>query len=452
MNRDTNKLPFDPARWPFFYGYFILAAGIVGIVFSVPGQTIGVSAFTEPLMKALGVERTTLSLSYMIGTGGSALLLTFAGWFYDRFGARVTAMCSGVGLGSVLLLLSQIDHVGTSVAAWLGAAGSTTIIAATTAVGFLLLRFSGQGVMTMTSDNMVMKWFRRRRGLASGIMNAAIPLAFSLAPLIFHGMIEQVGWSRAWMFIGLATGLGFTAFAAVFFRDNPEDCGLFPDGDTEADPDDSGYGPETDFTLTEAMRTYPFWVFNFAVSLHAMFITALTFHIESIFRGAGLSEDAAFSMFLPMAIIGVTGGLVCGWLMDRTKLKYFVVGQTGGLMVALGGVLLLGTGAGYYMIIIGGGLARGVFGLLVATTWPRLFGREHLGAITGFQRTWMVAFTAAGPLLFSLSNDYAGGYWAATTLTLGGVGLLFLGGFFADKPPEPARERRVAADSAGRNE
>ena len=34
---------------------------------------------------------------------------------------------------------------------------------------FFLLRLSGQGVLTLCSRNMVMKWFNRRRGIASGI-------------------------------------------------------------------------------------------------------------------------------------------------------------------------------------------------------------------------------------------------------------------------------------------
>ena len=437
MDKNTSKLPFDPSRWPFFYGWFILAAGTVGVLFSVPGQTIGVSAFTEPLMDALELERTTLSFAYMVGTGCSALLLTFAGKFYDRFGARVTAICSGLGLGGVLLMLSQIDHISTALAGWAGFAGSSVFIAAVMSVGFLLLRFSGQGVMTMTSSNMVMKWFDRHRGLASGIMNAFIPIGFSMAPPIFHGMIESVGWSRTWLYIGAATGLAFTVFAAVFFRDNPEDCGLYPDGNPDHDPDCPDVGPEKDFTLPQARRTYTFWVFNLAVAMHALFVTATTFHIASIFREAGLPEDKAFTIFLPISIIAVTLGLAGGWVMDHTRLKYLLVVQTGGLVLGAVGVLMLGNGAGFYILVAGVGVSRGLFGLLIAVTWPRLFGRTHLGAITGFQRTWTVAFSAAGPLLFSFSRDWAGSYHAAVAVSLAVVAMLFLGGWAADKPAAP---------------
>ncbi|MEF8787478.1 MAG: MFS transporter, partial [Planctomycetota bacterium] len=226
----------------------------------------------------------------------------------------------------------------------------------------------------------------------------------------------------------------------TFFRDNPEDCGLFPDGDADDDPDDTGISPESSFTLWQAVQTYAFWVFNLALALHGMFVTAMTFHIESIFRQAGLSEDVAFAIFFPMSVIAVSSGLCCGWLLDRAKLKFFLLGKAAGLILALCGLLALGTGVGFYMLVAGAGLARGIFGLLMSATWPRLFGRKHLGAITGFQRTWMVSFTAAGPLLFSLSKDLVGGYHGAVMLTLAAGVALFLCGLFADKPPEPAAD------------
>lgn len=47
--------PFAPRRWPVFYGRTVLAAGTLGVLMSVPGQTMGVSVFTEPLLEALAM-------------------------------------------------------------------------------------------------------------------------------------------------------------------------------------------------------------------------------------------------------------------------------------------------------------------------------------------------------------------------------------------------------------
>jgi len=58
----------DPAKSPVFYGYVILVVGTIGIYFSIPGQTIGVSVFTDPVKDALGLSRNQFSNAYMIGT------------------------------------------------------------------------------------------------------------------------------------------------------------------------------------------------------------------------------------------------------------------------------------------------------------------------------------------------------------------------------------------------
>jgi OFA family oxalate/formate antiporter-like MFS transporter len=79
------NIPFAPDRIPVFYGWIILAVGTIGIIMSLPGQTIGVSIFTESLLRDLEINRNSLSLAYLIGTVGSGLLITRAGKMYDRF-------------------------------------------------------------------------------------------------------------------------------------------------------------------------------------------------------------------------------------------------------------------------------------------------------------------------------------------------------------------------------
>ena len=47
-----NHLPFAPKKIPFFYGWAILVFSALGILMSMPGQTTGISAFTEHLKTA----------------------------------------------------------------------------------------------------------------------------------------------------------------------------------------------------------------------------------------------------------------------------------------------------------------------------------------------------------------------------------------------------------------
>ena len=90
------KRPFDPARVPFYYGWVVLAAGTLGIIASIPGQTAGVSVFTDPISETTGLTRLQLAISYLIGTGSSGLVLPRAGRAIDRYGARVMAFIAAI--------------------------------------------------------------------------------------------------------------------------------------------------------------------------------------------------------------------------------------------------------------------------------------------------------------------------------------------------------------------
>ena len=67
--------PFPPAAFPFYYGWVILIVSTIGLVASAPGQTLGVSVFTESLLDVTGLSRVQLSNAYLMGTLGSGLLL-----------------------------------------------------------------------------------------------------------------------------------------------------------------------------------------------------------------------------------------------------------------------------------------------------------------------------------------------------------------------------------------
>ena len=431
--KPSEQIPFNPVRWPFFYGWMILFWGIVGFLLSAPGQTTGVSAFTEPLIQQLGISRLDLCIAYGIGTFASSFLITPAGKLFDRIGARGMATGSCLALGAVLLLLSQTDHIAGALANLLPASWA---LLTTLSILFFLLRFSGQGVLTMASRNMMMKWFNRHRGLVSGISGAAIAFGFSYAPTLFNGLIKSGGWSTAWFQTGLILMLIFAPLLLLFFRDNPEDCGLVPDGKTTTEAQQKSQPPQRQFTLSEARGTFAFWPFALIFSLFALVNTAFTFHIESIFEQAGMNGAKAFSIFPPMAFIAVGVTLLGGWLSDRMALYRLLAVMAAALCLYLAGVALLAPGWPVALIIFGGGVSGGLFGVLMGVTWPRYYGREHLGAISGQCMTFIVAASAIGPALFSGALKLTGHYTAGFALCLL-IGLLLLSGAFRARNPQP---------------
>jgi MFS family permease len=432
--------PFSPARWPFFYGWALVAFGAVGVLASMPGQTIGMTALAEHLMKALGLTREQLTRAYMFGTLGSGLVLPYAGRLCDRFGVRIIAPAASLGMGLVLLALSQADHISVALAETFGAPKSTVPALCVMIVGFFFLRFFGQGVLTLVSRNMVMKWFQRHRGLVNGILGVVLAFGFSFSPKVMHMLVEHWEWRGAWWILGLVIGGGFTLFALLLFRDNPEACGLQPDGsDAPPEADDPTahlHDVRQPYTLRQAQCTLAFWVFGMALGMFALFGTAATFHIVSLFENAGLGKAAAFAIFSKYAVISACVLLTGGWLSDRMKLKHLLACMCASMIAAMVALTCLGPSWATWLLIFGMGTTTGLFSLLIGLVWPTYYGRKYLGAVSGFAMAILVWGSAVGPWLFSQSLAQTGSYRAINIASLIVTALLFVASFWADNPQQ----------------
>ncbi len=406
-----NNVPFNPLKSPVFYGWIVLFASIFGVLASAPGQTMGVSTFTDYLIENIKINRNQISTAYMIGTICSSLLLTWAGRQYDKFGARWTAIAASILLSVALLLLSQSDRILQVFANDYTSVAYNSVAILLLIFLFFLLRFSGQGVLTMTSRNMLMKWFVARRGFANGIMSVFVALGFSIAPLTFDGLIQETSWRHAWIIMAGVLGIGFSLFAFLLFRDNPEDAGLIPDGKRHKHREHKvTIRPFREYTMPEARRKLVFWLYVIPLAINSFYITGFTFHLVSIFEVADMDREKALAIFVPISFLSVGISFIGGWISDRIKLKYLLYFFLSGEFIALISFAKLNDGIFYYGFILGHGMVNGLFNVLMSVTWPRFYGRKHLGSITGFVMSVSVFSSALAPVFYSLSYTWLGNY------------------------------------------
>jgi OFA family oxalate/formate antiporter-like MFS transporter len=419
--------PFDVRRLPFFYGWAIWALSTLGFLMSIPGQTMGMAVFTDAFIDTLGLSRTQLSITYFFGTLGSALFLTRAGRWYDQLGARTMVVGASLALALVLLFISSLDVVGGAVAAWTGLALSTVTFPLIM-LGYFGVRFAGQGVMTSASRNVLLVWFERRRGLVSGTRGVVVSLAFSLAPLLLALLIGYFGWRGALLVMALALGGVFSVLALAFLRDSPESCGLRPDGAASSSSPAalraSGQGP--DKSLNAARRSPVFWFYSAGLAIHALFGTAVTFHVVAIFAEVGRDQGEAFGYFLPQALVATSVNLVASWLADNARLNPFLLCMLAAFLLGGCGLLNLQSDWGYWMLVVGFGAGGGLWGVLSNLAFVRHFGRLHLGEISGLNTALTVFASAVGPVMFSLGYDLFGSYQAPALVCTVGLAILLL--------------------------
>lgn len=414
--------PYDPARLPLFYGWIIWLFSTLGILFSIPGQTMGMAVFTDPLIAALGLTRTQLSLAYLAGTVGSALLLTRAGRWYDQLGGRIVMAGSSLALAAMLLFISVSEQLAGLLQ------GSRPLAFAIIFLGYFGVRFFGQGILTNASRNTLLVWFERRRGLVTGIRGVFVSLGFSLAPLFLAWQITLYGW-RGTLWLLAAYCAVFAVAALLVVRDSPESCGLLADGAAHDSNRPTTAGAAS-MTLAEARLTPVFWLYTLSLSVHSLFITAITFHVVSVFAEAGRGEGEAFGLFLPVAIVATSVNLCAAWLADSYRLQPFLLTMLLGFITAGAGLIYLESDWGYWLLVVGLGIGGGLWSVISNLAFIRYFGALHLGEVTGLVTATMVLASAIGPALFSLGLDWSGSYATAQWLCIGMMLPLFIAALF----------------------
>ncbi|WOJ97056.1 MFS transporter [Congregibacter brevis] len=370
------------------------------------------AVFTDTFIEVLDLTRTQVSMAYLVGTVASSLFLTRAGRWYDLYGGRIMIAGSAAALGAMVLVISGVDVL----SQLLG--GSTVVTFALLLFAFFGVRFFGQGVLTSCSRNVLLLWFVKRRGLVSGIRSVFVSFGFAIAPLAIAFLITSFGWRGALWFMGLTVGLGFALMALVFIRDNPASCSLQADGVDPSDQDDAPVEAPSK-TLDQARRSPIFWIYSLSLGMHALFGTALVFHVVAVFGESGLSAGVAFGYFLPAAVFSTASNLIASSFVDRYRLKPFLVCMLCVLSIGAIGLINLEHVWGYWVLAAGFGVGGGLWGVVSNLAFIRFFGPLHLGAVSGFNASISVFASAIGPAAFSLAVDHLGSYNAAAQICLG---------------------------------
>jgi MFS family permease len=288
------------AAVPFKYGWVILGAGALGAFMTAPGQTVGVSAFFDPIIEDTGLSRGEAAAAYAIGTCLGILPAPLFGRWIDRRGVRLAALVTcpalAVACGTMALAHSALQL----------------------AFAFAFLRGTAVAGLALLSQYVINLWFVRRRGIAVSAAIGGTALGGVVFPQLIEAMLAPFGWRMTYAAIGVLIAVTVWPVTVLLFRDKPETFGLEPDFGIAPKP---GTNPvqEPVVTLSEAMRTGAFWILTAAGFLSNMVGTALLLHQVSILAGGGIARTAAVALLAPFAAIQAGTTPLAGMLIDRYR-------------------------------------------------------------------------------------------------------------------------------------
>jgi nitrate/nitrite transporter NarK len=206
---------------------------------------------------------------------------------------------------------------------------------------FVTISLGASGVShAVTWPVIISRWFRRNRGLATGL--AVTGPIFGSPIVILNTQIEEAyGWRVVLFGYGALVLVGVTLLS-MLVRDRPEPYGLRPDGDPpeKSASRDGPPGPlrgQTDagLTLRAVFHTKEFWLFTSYLSGTFAVNSAVQGHMIPYFQqDIGLSaawSAVVMSMVFIISGIGRIGG---GYLLDR--LDYRLVLAVVAAMMSIG--------------------------------------------------------------------------------------------------------------------
>jgi len=385
-----------------FYGYWLVAVAFVFMLLSYGCGSFVFSLFVNPLQSTFGWSRGQVMVGFTLFFSVQGFVSPLVGRLVDRFGPRAVIPAGAVAMGLGFLLASRATDIYMFYASYV-------IIGAGS---------SGMGIVPCSA--FISNWFRRRRGIALGIMAAGMGTGgFVMAPFVAY-LLQGFGWRPAYLTMAVIIWAVTIPLSLLFVRTRPSDRGLHPDGDPEP-TEVNGHATARDagldgLTLRQSSKHIAIWLLGLSFFVSGFSNTGALHAPVPFLEDIGFPTATAAAALGTLGLGSAVGKVFFGWLCDRVSPKR---ATALGLGLQLGGVLvLLSIRADsplvliwVYALLLGFGIGSWLptMSVLVSSN----FGLAYYGSIFGVIAFLESAGTSLGPLFAGLTFDATGTYYYA---------------------------------------
>ena len=356
--------------WRYLLGAFLgIAGGFSSLFFYSQG------VFLKPLAATFGWSRGEASLGAVAISVANAIALPITGRIANSVGAARVGLFAGLWLSLGFVLMARF----------------TTGLASFLVLTFLLTVLSA-GSTQLTFNTIIVKHFRRSRGLALGLAMFGTGVGASLVPPALAVLVAEHGWRAGYYALALVAA-PMVLLAAPLLRGR------------------SGEGRVTPVAMSwltvalhPAMRTI-----GAIILLAAVAIVGTTMHIVPLLTDRGMSPVMEGSFAAALGVAVILGRVFTGMLLDRfdagiVTATLLLLGAGGLCLLAVDSVPLSTVG----LLLVG--LGMGTEADLLAFLLGRHFRQDSFATAYGMIYGVHAAGVGIGGLLAGLLFDLTGDY------------------------------------------
>jgi len=375
-----------------FYGWWIvLACSLIGLY--VGGIVFfGFTAFFGPIREEFGWSYTQISFAGSLRGLETGIFAPLVGFLVDRFGPRKLMLWGTITVGFGLILLSLTRSLAMFYAS------------------FLLIGFGAGGCTAVVTMTAVANWFRRKVGLALGLMGSGIG-AGGLMVLLIVGLIDLYQWRPTLIILGLGMwALGIPSSLVV--RNRPEHYGYRHDGEVSIprvqahEIQDKG----VEIGLREALKMRSYLYLNIVEAVRMMTVMAVLTHVMPYLANVGMPRPTAGLVAGAIPLISIVGRFGLGWLGDVFDKRHMMALAIG--LISLGLLAFSYVHVRWVIVPFLLFLPLGLGGSMVlrGSIVREYFGRDAFGKMIGVIMGSAAVGGIIGPTLAGWVFDTVGSY------------------------------------------
>ena len=413
-----------PAIGNWYYGWNILGTALL---FQTATYGLSLYSFTfwvEPWVEAFDASRGDLMLAILFAQILAGCLAPFAGRALDALSIR------HVVAGGLILFGAGHALVGLATAVW----HVVVLYTLFTAVGLV-------AAGSMAGQTLVVKWFRKRRGVALGWVTIGTSIGGFCLPPLAALLLTEIGWRAAHVVLGLGVIVLVMPVVWLMIRNSPESEGMAPEA-----PPLSGDGTFPTWTTITILRSRNFWALILVLLPSLTAMNAVQMNLAPIAGDLGVGPQYASFMMSVLAGAMIAGKLFFGMMADRWDHRVLFLLSLSFMATAL--ALLTGAPPYPVLLLISAllGLAAGGFLPLIGAVVGSRFGPASFGRVRGLTAPFITLSAVGAPIAGRL-RDVTGSYEGAIWLFLSSLALALLAIAVLMRPPRASGAASAAGEA-----
>ncbi len=358
----------------------VIIFGFIFTFFSSFGQSFFLGLFNESIRNELDITHGQFGSIYASATLLSSIILIWVGKKIDDFDVLKFSFFVISLLAISTFTFSKINSV------------------AFLFVAILLMRFSGQGMMSHTASTTISRYFTNTRGKALSTGWFGLSTAEFLMPVTIIYALTIMDWRNIWIIISVAIIL-FLPLVSYF---------LVKEVKLSSRENDTKVIKENikQWKRSEVIKDYRFIIIALNMLAMPWIATGIFVYQSFILSAKNWGEYTIAQSFMVYSIASVLTLFVAGYLIDKFTSRKLLIYMNIPFLISLLILIYFQSPISSFFFLGLIGVSNGFANVLGSSTWAELYGVKFIGSIKALTTALMVFSTAFGTALFGLMIDF----------------------------------------------